>query len=255
LTRIESRAFYDSSLQSILIPSNVEILGSKCFSNCKSLSSITFESNSRLTQIESEAFHQSSLQSILIPRNVEILGSKCFLNCESLSSITFESNSHLMASLGLKIIPEEAFRSSGLISIIIPSTVRIVEKRAFYCCFSLTELLWAEGSQVKVIAEEAFEATRLKQLVIPGSLQYIGARVCHGTTEVLLTKDSRIPKIERWKASFMINRNEVMGTLTGNEIEDEKDEEETAGQGEHDGKAGKDEQNRGGQSSKYCTLL
>jgi hypothetical protein len=28
-----------------LIPRNVKILGSKCFSNCKSLSSITFESS------------------------------------------------------------------------------------------------------------------------------------------------------------------------------------------------------------------
>jgi hypothetical protein len=31
------------------ISSRIEILGSKCFSDCKSLSSITFESNSHLT--------------------------------------------------------------------------------------------------------------------------------------------------------------------------------------------------------------
>jgi hypothetical protein len=49
-----------------LIPRNVEIVGSYCFSSCKSLSSITFESNSHLTRIESEAFSSSSLQSILI---------------------------------------------------------------------------------------------------------------------------------------------------------------------------------------------
>jgi hypothetical protein len=55
-----------------LIPRNVEILESKCFSNCRSLSSITFESNSRLTRIESEVFCDSSLQSILIPSNRRI---------------------------------------------------------------------------------------------------------------------------------------------------------------------------------------
>jgi hypothetical protein len=77
------------------IPNNIEILGSRCFSSCKSLSSITFESNSRLTRIESKAFYESSLQSILIPMNVEMLGSKCFSYCYSLSSITFESNSRL----------------------------------------------------------------------------------------------------------------------------------------------------------------
>jgi hypothetical protein len=61
LTRIESYAFYNSSLQSIMIPSTVQILGSSCFSSCKSLSSISFESNSQLTRIESNAFSNSSL--------------------------------------------------------------------------------------------------------------------------------------------------------------------------------------------------
>jgi hypothetical protein len=76
----------------IEISSNIEIFGSNCFSYCKSLSLLTFESNSHLTRIESEAFSWSSLQSILIPRNVEILGSKCFSFCYSLSSMEFESN-------------------------------------------------------------------------------------------------------------------------------------------------------------------
>jgi hypothetical protein len=42
LTRIESSAFSSSSLQSIIIPSTVQILGFSCFSYCKSLSSISF---------------------------------------------------------------------------------------------------------------------------------------------------------------------------------------------------------------------
>jgi hypothetical protein len=216
LTQIEDEAFSFSSLQSILIPSSVEILGSKCFLWCKSLSSITFESNSRLARIESEAFSFSSLQSISIPRNVEILGSNCFSSCKSLSSVTFESTSRLMPSLRLQVLPEEAFSFSGLISIVIPATVRIIEKRAFYSCDSLTELLWAEGSKVKVIEEEAFDDTQLKSLVIPGSLQYIGARMCPSTTELLLTRESSISMFEKWKASFMVNRNEVGAKLTHN---------------------------------------
>jgi hypothetical protein len=108
LTRIESEAFLYASLESILIPSNVEIFGSYCFSHCESLSSVTFESNSRLTRIELAAFSWSSLESILIPSNVEILGSYCFHACESLSSITFESNSQLTR------IDSYAFSSSSL---------------------------------------------------------------------------------------------------------------------------------------------
>jgi hypothetical protein len=56
LKRIESSAFSDSSLRSIVIPRSVEILCSSCFEECKSLSSILFESNSALKRIESHAF-------------------------------------------------------------------------------------------------------------------------------------------------------------------------------------------------------
>jgi hypothetical protein len=221
LTRIESEAFYESSLESIMIPNNVEILGPQCFSHCKSLSSITFESSSHLTRIESEAFSYSSLHSIMIPSSVEILGSSWFLYCESLSSITFELNSRLTRSVGLKVIPAKGFSWSGLTSIVIPATILIVERQAFSDCYSLTELLWAEGSQVKVIEEEAFERTQLKQLIIPASLHYIGARMCLATTELLLPRGAQMRMFEEWRASFALNRNKVMGRRTFRELKDE----------------------------------
>jgi hypothetical protein len=48
----------------IEIPRTIAILGSSCFSDCKSLSSISFESNLCLKRIESRAFSDSSLQSL-----------------------------------------------------------------------------------------------------------------------------------------------------------------------------------------------
>jgi hypothetical protein len=81
-----------------LIPNSVEILGSGCFSSCKSLSSITFESGSRLTRIESAASRGSSLQSIIIPSSVEVLRSKCFSCCRSLSSISIESGNEIFVT-------------------------------------------------------------------------------------------------------------------------------------------------------------
>jgi hypothetical protein len=75
LTQIESEAFSDSSLQSILMPRNVEGLDSECFSCYISLSSITFESTSHSTQIESEVFSRSSLQPILIHSTILFMAS------------------------------------------------------------------------------------------------------------------------------------------------------------------------------------
>jgi hypothetical protein len=107
-----------------VIPSSVELLGLSCFSGCQLLSSITFESNSRLARIESETFSYSSLRSIVIPSNVEILGSKCFYACQSLSSITFELPSRLTR------IESEAFLYSSLRSIVIPSTILFLASNA-----------------------------------------------------------------------------------------------------------------------------
>jgi hypothetical protein len=94
LTRIDSEAFSFSSLQSISIPRNVEILGSRCFFNWTSLSSITFESNSHLTRIESEVFYESSLHSIVIPRNVQFIDGSAFIGV-TLSSISIESGNEI----------------------------------------------------------------------------------------------------------------------------------------------------------------
>jgi hypothetical protein len=102
-----------------MILSSVEIFGSSCFGWCNSLSSISFELNSRLIRIELDAFSGSSLQSIVIPSSVEILGSSCFSKCKSLTSISFESNSRL------KRIESRACSGCHL-SIVIPSTIVFV---------------------------------------------------------------------------------------------------------------------------------
>jgi hypothetical protein len=91
LTRIESNAFSNSLLQSIMIPRSVEILGSSCFYWCKSLSSITFESDSRLIGIESFAFSESSLQLIVIPSTILFIAYDAVFT--SLQVSLFEGNS------------------------------------------------------------------------------------------------------------------------------------------------------------------
>jgi hypothetical protein len=52
-----------------VIPNSVEILGSSCFEKRESLSSISFESNSRLKRTESGAFCSCHL-SIVFPSTV-----------------------------------------------------------------------------------------------------------------------------------------------------------------------------------------
>jgi hypothetical protein len=57
--------------ESVIVGGNIESLGSLCFSECKSLVTISFESDSRLSIFGESAFsHCSALESICIPAQV-----------------------------------------------------------------------------------------------------------------------------------------------------------------------------------------
>jgi hypothetical protein len=94
----------------IVIPASVEEIGAKCFAECRSLISVTFESGSRLSRIAEEAFSETGLIEIVIPASVEEIRAKCFAECGSLSSMTFEGRSRLRkvdgtAFSGMPVIP------------------------------------------------------------------------------------------------------------------------------------------------------
>jgi hypothetical protein len=134
-----------SSLTVICIPQAVEVLGKRCFSakldgdeitGCQQLTTVTFESGSRLRIIGQRAFACCmSLEAICIPASVETLGSMCFggkigfddiLACEALTTVTFEPGSRL------REIGAKAFAGcSSLRSIQIPSSIEVFGKIGF----------------------------------------------------------------------------------------------------------------------------
>jgi hypothetical protein len=61
LQRIDEFAFAWSGLTAIHIPSSVELLCKSCFSTCKSLASVTFESDSKLREVAADSFAESRL--------------------------------------------------------------------------------------------------------------------------------------------------------------------------------------------------
>jgi hypothetical protein len=76
LIRIEEKALYGRSLRSVCIPASVEILERECFSGCRLLASVTFESGAKMIEINWRAFSKcSSLESIRIPASVNNIDS------------------------------------------------------------------------------------------------------------------------------------------------------------------------------------
>jgi hypothetical protein len=100
------------------ISSSISLFTETYFSQCKSLTSVTFESNSKLHRIEESAFAGSGLLTIQIPASVEVVRKSCFAKCSSFISVTFESNSKLQR------IDESAFQESGLLTIPASASIR-----------------------------------------------------------------------------------------------------------------------------------
>jgi hypothetical protein len=66
----------------------VKTLCEQCFSHCRSLSAVTFESGSRLSRIESYAFEYCTrLASICLPASLISLDGCAFYYCKELSAI------------------------------------------------------------------------------------------------------------------------------------------------------------------------
>jgi hypothetical protein len=93
LTRIESKAFDESSLQSIVIPPNFQLIDCSVLIGL-ALSSISIESGNDLFVIENDfildALHYKLIRNVLksseveILNHIEILGSNFFSYCKSL---------------------------------------------------------------------------------------------------------------------------------------------------------------------------
>jgi predicted metal-binding protein len=169
VTRIGPGAFKTQRITSMSIPRHLQILSSECFSDCNSLSSISFEVNSELTRIESSAFHGCScLESITIPRHLQILCSECFSNYTSLSSISFETESELT-----HIKSNAFYRRSSLKSITIPRHFQILSSECFSNCKSLSSISFETDSKLTHIDAQVCWETNLSLVVLPASTSFI----------------------------------------------------------------------------------
>jgi hypothetical protein len=114
LKELKREVFVGSRLESIVIPSTVQVIRERCFYECECLREIIFSRGSNLVRIECSAFSRSGLRSVRIPESVEIIESFCFYECEYLSEILFEAGSEL-SEVGF-----QAFGKTGLETVSVP---------------------------------------------------------------------------------------------------------------------------------------
>ena len=180
---IGSSAFMYSSLESLIIPDGVKLLGDKAFASCYRLRAVKLGAG--LTNISSEAFSGcSALPEIEIPANIVSIGEKAFFGTYSMTRVTFAVGGRLSE------IAFEAFAGSGLVSVEIPASVTELGGGAFSGCSALSAVTFGEGSSLTRIEASTFSGdSRLSSVTLPESIVYIGSGAFAGDislTEITL---------------------------------------------------------------------
>ena len=116
LTKINDRAFHFVPLKSIVIPSNVEVIGMGAFSSNPGEVNLTLEGasdgTSKLRIIKDGAFSTLNNTSLVIPASVEFIGEQSFYNNKNLEVLTFMGA--LDGSSKLHTIGDKAFYNCNL---------------------------------------------------------------------------------------------------------------------------------------------
>ncbi len=202
------------SLEKIMMPDSVEIIGNQAFYGCKKLNNITLPKN--LKDIGENAFADcTKLNNFTLPQNIKHIGERAFVNTGWLKNqkngviykdgwvIGYKGTMPKKYSLTIKTgtigIADDAFlqeeRINGdivrtgmknLTSVSLPDTVRYIGKGAF-----------ADTGLVNITLPDSIErldgtfsrCTQLKEIRIPNSVKYIGNETfmnCHNLTNIVL---------------------------------------------------------------------
>jgi hypothetical protein len=185
-----------------VIPSSVEILGAECFLQCDSLSSITFESNSRLTTIEALVFASTSAQSIVLPRSVRFIDGSAFCHTK-FSSVLIEGggdaiiykNDFLIDVVNHKLIRDFA---RGRIRTI-PKDIEIIGSCCFAFSFDPQSLKWESYTRLIRIESQAFALASIESIVIPSSVEVLCSSCfadCTRLSSISFKSPSKLKRIE-----------------------------------------------------------
>ena len=139
ITFVGSHWFYECEIKSVEIPASVVEIGVEAFCGCDKLEKIMFN-GAAVTKNESRTGSQKCLSRPEGRSQLMVIDTGAFRWCGGLKDIQFPEE--------LIQIGRNAFRSSGLESVIIPASVRIIHQGAFAECEDLAEAVLNEGLEI-----------------------------------------------------------------------------------------------------------
>lgn len=150
--RLEYSPFQKSKIKSIVLPSTLTSLSSRCLASCYELESVTILG--AVKNINAEAFYcDIKLTEVNLPDSVETIGDNAFDGCLSLKSIEFPKN--------LKEVEADAFTGcESLEKVTINAALESIGTAAFKGLESLSEVVFEGGNTKLKIGHSAFASCK-----------------------------------------------------------------------------------------------
>lgn len=176
------RLFMDcSSLVSVTLPSSWTSLPRGCFWGCTSLETIVIPEG--VSEISDYCFRScTALKQVLHATPFKRIGYNAFYSCASLTSFDLSG----LAEDKVNLYPEKngdapyesslesyAFEGSGLTSVVIPASVKVIESSVFENCYGLSSI--SLHDDIVYISYGAFAGTAIRTIDLPEKLLEIGA--------------------------------------------------------------------------------
>lgn len=132
VTTIVADAFNSSTLESIDLPDQMDLIDESAFVYCSNLVRVAMPSS--LGQLGHDCFVMcSSLPSIVLPNNMRVVPFQAFAGCFELEEVIWGDS--------IEVIDSLAFTYSSITHLTFPPTLRVIRSEAFTASFDQTEKL------------------------------------------------------------------------------------------------------------------
>lgn len=183
----ESAFAYCETLLSVVIPSNVTSIDNSAFGSCSKLKNITI--NEGVTYIGESAFAGCPISVLEIPSTISKIDATAFQHCNLMDIRVSESNnsykvidgnlyskdgtllviakkaSEIDICNGTTVIGESVFAYKDKITVRIPASVTMIERKAFYYLYNAEKIVYS-GTKAQweeiLKAEDSFQGTTIR---------------------------------------------------------------------------------------------
>ena len=168
LTTIESMAFYESSISSIMLPSSLTSIEDNGFLQCKKLANVDFydPQSTRIKSFGANAFAKTHLKKITIPSHLKKI---CYaaLGFNGLRYVVFPEDSEL------EMIGVDAFASTQIRSICIPHKIVHINEGSFRNCVNLLAVELTTKAKVIYVHPKSFKCSQNVSIFIQAGTKLI----------------------------------------------------------------------------------